>query len=69
MSDNDEEQQKKKKAKEDWQAMVMVISIALPPQPAPTKWPNIWHRHHEKMSCQPDAPHYDVCPDPMDMPR
>jgi hypothetical protein len=55
--------------KDDWQALAMVISIASPPQPAPTKWPNIWHHHHDNMLCQLDAPHYDVCPDPMDMPR
>jgi hypothetical protein len=46
-----------------------VIRIALPPQPAPTKQPNIWHHHHDNMLCQPNAPHYNICPDPMDMPR
>jgi hypothetical protein len=73
LSDDDKGQQKKKKAKDDWQALAMVIGIALPPattctQP-PSKWPNIWHHHHDNMLCQPDACHYDICSDPTDMPR
>jgi hypothetical protein len=69
MSDDDDEQQKKKKAKEDWLALVAVISIALPPQPAPPKQLNIWHCHHNRMLCHPNVPHYDDCPDPKDTPR